>query len=127
MSPHNSRASARLAIVLSREIYRRGRTPGCSTWDVGWPMRWGTACPATNSICEVLLEAMLTRIIIRHATVTSGRMPYREILTPAKLRALTTLFCEAGCQKVSLSARLREMTLEVCARKGDSHASARTI
>jgi hypothetical protein len=33
--------------------------------------------------CEVLLEAMLTRIIIRHATVTSGRMPYREILTPA--------------------------------------------
>lgn len=38
--------------------------------------------------CEVLLEAILTRIIIRHATVTSGRMPYREILTPAKLRAL---------------------------------------
>jgi hypothetical protein len=38
--------------------------------------------------CEVLLEAMLTRIIIRHASVTTGRMPYREILTPAKLRAL---------------------------------------
>jgi AraC family transcriptional regulator len=38
--------------------------------------------------CEVLLEAILTRIIIRHATVTSGRMPYREILTTAKLRAL---------------------------------------
>jgi hypothetical protein len=32
--------------------------------------------------CEVLLEAMLTRIVIRHATVTSGRMPHREILTP---------------------------------------------
>ncbi len=38
--------------------------------------------------CEILLEAMLTRIIIRHATVTSGRMPYREILTPTKLRKL---------------------------------------
>jgi AraC family transcriptional regulator len=38
--------------------------------------------------CEILLEAMLTRIVIRHATVTLGRMPYREILTPAKLRTL---------------------------------------
>jgi AraC-like DNA-binding protein len=35
-----------------------------------------------------LLEALLMRITIRHATVTSGLMPYREILTPAKLRAL---------------------------------------
>ena len=38
--------------------------------------------------CEVLLEALLTRIIIRHATVSSGRLPYRENLTPAKLRTL---------------------------------------
>jgi hypothetical protein len=38
--------------------------------------------------CEILLEALLMRITIRHATVTSGLMPYREILTPAKLRAL---------------------------------------
>jgi hypothetical protein len=41
--------------------------------------------------CEILIEAMLTRILIRHATMTSGRIRYREILTPAKLRALVAL------------------------------------
>ena len=67
--------------------------------------------------CEVLLEAMLTRIIIRHATVTYGRMPYREVLTPARLRAgrvhrpkpvVTTALrrsrCCRGCQPSSFGA-----------------------
>jgi AraC family transcriptional regulator len=51
--------------------------------------------------CEILIEAMLTRITIRHATVTSGRMPYREILTPAKLRVLVEFI------KQNLSSPLR--------------------
>lgn len=55
--------------------------------------------------CEVLLEAMLTRIMIRHATVTSGRTPYREILTPTKLRALVA-FIE---QNLSLPLRLNNL------------------
>jgi len=38
--------------------------------------------------CEVLIDAMLTRIISRHATLTCGRPPYREDLSPAKLHAL---------------------------------------
>jgi AraC family transcriptional regulator len=38
--------------------------------------------------CEILIDAMVTRIVTRHATLTSGRTPYRESLSPAKLRAL---------------------------------------
>jgi AraC family transcriptional regulator len=55
--------------------------------------------------CEILIEAMLTRIMIRHATMTSGRMPYRETLTPAKLRALVAFIN----QNLSSSLRLRDL------------------
>jgi hypothetical protein len=53
--------------------------------------------------CEVLLEAMLTRIIIRHATVTCGRMPYRETLTPAKLRSLVAFINQNLSSNVRLA------------------------
>lgn len=65
--------------------------------------------------CEVLLEAMLTRIIIRHATVTSGRMPYREILTPAKLRALVAFINQ------NLSSPLRLGDLAAAAALSKAH------
>jgi AraC family transcriptional regulator len=65
--------------------------------------------------CEVLLEAMLTRIIIRHATVTSGRMPYREILTPAKLRALVAFINQ------NLSSALRLGDLAAAAALSQAH------
>jgi AraC family transcriptional regulator len=55
--------------------------------------------------CDIMLEAMLARIIIRHATVTSGRTPYREILTPAKLRALIAFIN----QNLSSSLRLGDL------------------
>jgi AraC-like DNA-binding protein len=38
--------------------------------------------------CDILLEALMTRIIARHATLSVGRTPYRESLSPAKLRTL---------------------------------------
>jgi hypothetical protein len=38
--------------------------------------------------CEILLEAMITRIISRHSALSFGRTPYRESLSPAKLRTL---------------------------------------
>ena len=56
----------------------------------------------------------------------SRRASRMAITFPMVLLLHHTIF-EAGCQRVSLSARLREMTLEVCARKGDSHASAGTV
>jgi hypothetical protein len=88
-SRHNSEASACPPMVPNCEICRRGRTPpACSNWDAGWPDALEHGLSGNELYCELLLEAMVTRIIIRHATVTSGRMPYREILTPAKLRAL---------------------------------------
>jgi AraC family transcriptional regulator len=65
--------------------------------------------------CDVLLEAMLTRIIIRHATVTSGRMPYREILTPAKLRALVAFIDQ------NLSSPLRLENLAAAAALSRAH------
>jgi AraC family transcriptional regulator len=65
--------------------------------------------------CEVLLEAMLTRMIIRHATVTSGRMPYREILTPAKLRALVAFINQ------NLSSPLRLGDLAAAAALSQAH------
>jgi AraC family transcriptional regulator len=65
--------------------------------------------------CEVLLEAILTRIIIRHATATSGRMPYREILTPAKLRVLVALINQ------NLSSRLRLGDLAAAAALSPAH------
>jgi len=65
--------------------------------------------------CEVLLEAMLTRIIIRHATVTSGRMPYREILTPAKLRTLVAFINQ------NLSSPLRLDDLAAAAALSRAH------
>jgi AraC family transcriptional regulator len=65
--------------------------------------------------CEVLLEAMLTRIIIRHTTVTSGRMPYREILTPAKLRVLVAFINQ------NLSSPLRLGDLAAAAAISQAH------
>ena len=65
--------------------------------------------------CEVLLEAMLTRIIIRHTTVTSGRMPYREILTPAKLQSLVAFINE------NLSSPLRFGELAAAAALSQAH------
>jgi AraC family transcriptional regulator len=65
--------------------------------------------------CEILIEAMLTRILIRHATVTSGRMPYREILTPAKLRALVAFINE------NLSSPLRLGDLAAAAALSRAH------
>jgi len=65
--------------------------------------------------CEILLEAMLTRIMIRHATVTSGRMPYREILTPAKLRALVAFINQ------NLSSPLRLGDLAAAAALSQAH------
>jgi AraC-like DNA-binding protein len=65
--------------------------------------------------CEVLLEAMLTRIIIRHATVTFGRMPYREILTPAKLRKLVAFIDQ------NLSSPLRLGELAAAAALSQAH------
>jgi AraC family transcriptional regulator len=65
--------------------------------------------------CDVLLEAMLTRIIIRHASVTSGRMPYREILTPAKLRVLVAFINQ------NLSSRLRLGDLAAAAAISPAH------
>jgi AraC family transcriptional regulator len=38
--------------------------------------------------CEILIEAMVTRILARHATLNCGRAPYCESLSPAKLRTL---------------------------------------
>jgi AraC-like DNA-binding protein len=38
--------------------------------------------------CEVLIQAMVTRVIARHATLTYGRLRYCESLSPAKLRTL---------------------------------------
>jgi AraC family transcriptional regulator len=65
--------------------------------------------------CEVLLEAILTRIIIRHATVTSGRMPYREVLAPAKLRALVAFIDQ------NLSSPLRLSDLAAAAALSRAH------
>jgi AraC family transcriptional regulator len=65
--------------------------------------------------CEVLLEAMLTRIIIRHATVTSGRMPYREIMTPVKLRGLVAFIHQ------NLSSPLRLGDLAAAAAISQAH------
>jgi AraC family transcriptional regulator len=65
--------------------------------------------------CEILIEAMLTRILIRHTTVTSGRMPYREILTPAKLRALVAFINE------NLSSPLRLGDLATAAALSRAH------
>jgi AraC family transcriptional regulator len=65
--------------------------------------------------CEVLLEAMLTRIIVRHATMTSGRMPYREVLTPARLRALVAFI------KQNLSSPLRLDDLATTAGLSKAH------
>ena len=65
--------------------------------------------------CEVLVEAMLTRIMIRHATVASGWMPYREILTPAKLRALIAFIDQ------NLSSPLRLSDLAAAAALSRAH------
>jgi AraC-like DNA-binding protein len=65
--------------------------------------------------CEILIEAMLTRIMIRHATMTSGRMPYREILTPAKLRALVAFISQ------NLSSPLRLGDLAAAAALSQAH------
>jgi AraC family transcriptional regulator len=65
--------------------------------------------------CEVLLEAMLTRIFTRHATVTAGRMPYRETLSPAKVRALITFINQ------NLSSRLRLGDLAAAAAVSQAH------
>jgi AraC family transcriptional regulator len=65
--------------------------------------------------CEILLEAMLTRIMIRHATVTFGRMPYREMLTPAKLRTLVAFINQ------NLSSSLRLGDLAAAAALSQAH------
>ena len=65
--------------------------------------------------CEILLEAMLARIMIRHGTTTSGRMPYLEILTPAKLRALFAFIQQ------NLSAPLRLDDLAAAAGVSKAH------
>jgi AraC family transcriptional regulator len=88
MSPRNSRASACRAIVPSCAIYRQGQTPGLLDMGCRLADALGRGLSGDELYCEILLEALLMRITIRHATVTSGLMPYREILTPAKLRAL---------------------------------------
>jgi len=72
------------------ELRNLPATPDPGLFDLGCRLAaaLGNGLSGDELYCEILLEAMLTRIIIRHASVTSGRMPYRETMAPAKLRAL---------------------------------------
>jgi AraC family transcriptional regulator len=65
--------------------------------------------------CEMLIDAMVTRIVTRHATLTSGRMPYRENLSPAKLRTLVA-FIDGN-----LAAPLRLADLAAAAALSQAH------
>jgi AraC family transcriptional regulator len=65
--------------------------------------------------CEMLIDAMMTRIVTRHASLTSGRMPYRENLSPAKLRTLVA-FIDGN-----LSAPLRLADLAAAAALSQAH------
>jgi len=65
--------------------------------------------------CEMLIDAMVTRIVTRHASLTSGRMPYRENLSPAKLRTLVA-FIDGN-----LSAPLRHADLATAAALSQAH------
>lgn len=38
--------------------------------------------------CDLLIEALVARLIALHGTGPAGRLPYRETLTPARLRGL---------------------------------------
>jgi len=65
--------------------------------------------------CEILIDAMVTRIVNRHATLTCGRAPYCENLSPAKLRALVD-FIDGN-----LAAPLRLADLAAVAALSQSH------
>jgi AraC-like DNA-binding protein len=65
--------------------------------------------------CEMLIDAMVTRIVTRHASMTSGRMPYRENLSPAKLRTLVA-FIDGN-----LAAPLRLAELAAAAALSQAH------
>jgi AraC family transcriptional regulator len=75
----------------------------------------GCGLSGDEPYCEILLEAMLTRIIIRYATAKSGRTPYREVLTSAKLRALVTFINQ------NLSSPLRLDDLAAAAALSRAH------
>jgi AraC family transcriptional regulator len=65
--------------------------------------------------CEVLIDAMITRIITRHATLTCGRTPYCESLSPSKLRALVDFI------EQNLAAPLRLADLAATAALSQAH------
>lgn len=65
--------------------------------------------------CDLLVEAMVNRILCQHATVPAGRMPYRETLSPAKLRRLIDFIC------ANLSGRLRLADLADVAGLSQAH------
>jgi len=53
--------------------------------------------------CDVLVEAMVSRVLCRHATVRDGRMPYREDLSPARLRRLIDFICASLSERLLLA------------------------
>jgi AraC family transcriptional regulator len=65
--------------------------------------------------CEMLIDAMVTRILTRHASLPCGRMPYREDLSPAKLRTLLAFIDN------NLSAPLRLAELAAAAALSQAH------
>jgi len=65
--------------------------------------------------CDILIDAMVTRIMTRHATLTWGRTPYCESLTPSKLRALMD-FIEGN-----LASPLRLADLAAAAATSQAH------
>lgn len=55
--------------------------------------------------CDLLMEALVTRVITLHATSPIARLPYQETLSPARLRGLID-FIEAN---LSTPLRLRDL------------------
>ena len=65
--------------------------------------------------CDVLIDALVTRVITRHVSLNEGRLPYAETLTSAKLKRLM-MFVDHN-----LAAPLRLADLAAAAALSQAH------